>query len=88
MTALFCALRAQDRVAVKPHASRSITPSNSARPPEPQKLEDFRGYKGAQSYPPATKDSDDVDFSRLGRLGRAQTRSPLVQDYVRAHGWH
>ncbi len=54
-----------------------------------QKLETFRGYKGAQSYPSRTKDADDVDFSTgsVG-LGVAQTLfSSLVQDYVRAHGW-
>ena len=53
------------------------------------KLENFRGYKGAQSYPSRTKDADDVDFSTgsVG-LGVAQTLfSSLVQDYVRAHGW-
>ena len=52
-----------------------------------EKLEDFRGYKGAQSYPSRTKDTDDVDFSTgsVG-LGVAQTLfSSLVQDYVRAH---
>ena len=54
-----------------------------------EKLETFRGYKGAQSYPSRTKDTDDVDFSTgsVG-LGVAQTLfSSLVQDYVRAHGW-
>ena len=54
-----------------------------------EKLENFRGYKGAQSYPSRTKDVDDVDFSTgsVG-LGVAQTLfSSLVQDYVRAHGW-
>ena len=53
------------------------------------KLEKFRGYKGAQSYPSRTKDADDVDFSTgsVG-LGVAQTLfSSLTQDYVRAHGW-
>ena len=70
--------------------ARSITPSSicsAARAGE--KLEDFRGYKGAQSYPSRTKDADDVDFSTgsVG-LGVAQTLfSSLVQDYVRAHGW-
>src|SRR6476620_6254841 len=51
------------------------------------KLEKFRGYKGAQSYPSRTKDVDDVDFSTgsVG-LGVAQTLfASLVQDYVRAH---
>ena len=54
-----------------------------------EKLENFRGYHGAQSYPSRTKDIDDVDFSTgsVG-LGVAQTLfSSLVQDYVRAHGW-
>jgi pyruvate dehydrogenase E1 component len=54
-----------------------------------EKLENFRGYKGAQSYPSRTKDADDVDFSTgsVG-LGVAQTLfSSLVQDYVKAHGW-
>jgi pyruvate dehydrogenase E1 component len=91
MTALyFRALRPQDRVAVKPHASPvfhaiAYLLGRQSR----QKLEDFRGYKGAQSYPSRTKDSDDVDFSTgsVG-LGVAQTLfSSLVQDYVRAHGW-
>jgi pyruvate dehydrogenase E1 component len=91
MTALyFRALRPQDRVAVKPHASPiyhaiQYLLGRQTR----QKLEDFRGYKGAQSYPSRSKDSDDVDFSTgsVG-LGVAQTLfSSLVQDYVRAHGW-
>ena len=54
-----------------------------------EKLENFRGFKGAQSYPSRTKDVDDVDFSTgsVG-LGVAQTLfSSLVQDYVTAHGW-
>ena len=39
-----------------------------------EKLESFRGYEGAQSYPSRTKDTDDVDFSTgsVG-LGVAQT---------------
>jgi len=91
MTALyFRALRPQDRVAVKPHASPIYHAiqylfGRQSR----QKLEDFRGYKGAQSYPSRSKDADDVDFSTgsVG-LGVAQTLfSSLVQDYVRAHGW-
>ena len=61
----------------------------SARQADARRLEAFRGYKGAQSYPSRTKDADDVDFSTgsVG-LGVAQTLfSSLVQDYVRAHGW-
>src|ERR687884_75120 len=91
MTALsFHTLRPQDRVAVKPHASPNYHAiqylfGNQTR----EKLENFRGYKGAQSYPSRTKDADDVDFSTgsVG-LGVAQTLfSSLVQDYVTAHGW-
>jgi pyruvate dehydrogenase E1 component len=54
-----------------------------------EKLENFRGYKGAQSYPSRTKDIDDVDFSTgsVG-LGVAQTLfASLVQDFVKARGW-
>jgi pyruvate dehydrogenase E1 component len=91
MTALyFAVLRPQDRVAVKPHASPAFHAiqylfGRQTR----EKLEGFRGYKGAQSYPSRTKDADDVDFSTgsVG-LGVAQTLfASLAQDYVKAHGW-
>src|SRR3569833_193675 len=91
MTALyFDVLRPQDRVAVKPHASpvfhaiQYLAGNQSL-----EKLQNFSGLKGAQSYPSRTKDTDDVDFSTgsVG-LGVAQTLfSSLVQDYVSAHGW-
>jgi pyruvate dehydrogenase E1 component len=91
MTALyFHTLRPADRVAVKPHAAPIFHAIQYLLGRQTrQKLEDFRGYKGAQSYPSRTKDTDDVDFSTgsVG-LGVAQTLfSSLVQDYVRAHGW-
>src|SRR6266436_5681407 len=91
MTALFfTVLRPQDRVAVKPHASPIFHAIQYLLGRQTrEKLELFRGYKGAQSYPSRTKDTDDVDFSTgsVG-LGVAQTLfSSLVQDYVRAHGW-
>ncbi len=91
MTALYLdVLRPQDRVAVKPHASPIFHAIQYLLGKQTQRrLEDFRGYKGAQSYPSRTKDADDVDFSTgsVG-LGVAQTLfSSLVQDYVRAHGW-
>ena len=91
MTALyFRVLRPQDRVAVKPHASPIFHAIQYLLGRQRRaKLEQFRGYKGAQSYPSRTKDADDVDFSTgsVG-LGVAQTLfSSLVQDYVRAHGW-
>jgi pyruvate dehydrogenase E1 component len=91
MTALyFHTLRPADRIAVKPHAAPNFHAiqyllGRQSR----EKLENFRGYKGAQSYPSRTKDADDVDFSTgsVG-LGVAQTLfSSLAQDYVRAHGW-
>ena len=86
----FSALRPEDRVAVKPHASPAYHAiqyllGRQSR----QKLQRFRALGGAQSYPSRTKDSDEVDFSTgsVG-LGVAQTLfASLVQDYVRAHGW-
>ena len=70
MTALyFHTLRPEDRVAVKPHASpifHAIQYLFGRQTRE--KLENFRGYKGAQSYPSRTKDIDDVDFS-TGSVG-------------------
>jgi len=91
MTALyFHTLRPSDRVAVKPHASPNFHAIQYLLGKQTRdKLENFRGYHGAQSYPSRTKDIDDVDFSTgsVG-LGVAQTLfSSLVQDYVRAHGW-
>jgi len=91
MTALYLhALRPEDRVAVKPHASpvfhaiQYLLGNQSL-----DKLQRFRGFGGAQSYPSRTKDTDDVDFSTgsVG-LGVAQTLfSSLVQDYVRLKDW-
>jgi pyruvate dehydrogenase E1 component len=91
MTALyFHTLRPADRVAVKPHAAPNFHAIQYLLGRQTrEKLEAFRGYKGAQSYPSRTKDTDDVDFSTgsVG-LGVAQTLfSSLAQDYVRAHGW-
>src|SRR5690242_11845347 len=91
MSALyFHVLRPEDRVAVKPHASPVFHAIQYLFGRQTRdKLENFRGYKGAQSYPSRTKDTDDVDFSTgsVG-LGVAQTLfASLVQDYVKAHGW-
>ncbi|MHA1600258.1 MAG: 1-deoxy-D-xylulose-5-phosphate synthase N-terminal domain-containing protein, partial [Alphaproteobacteria bacterium] len=91
LTALyFSALRPEDRVAVKPHASplfhaMQYIMGNQTR----EKLENFRGYGGAQSYPSRTKDIDDVDFSTgsVG-LGVAITAfASIVQDYLSAKPW-
>jgi pyruvate dehydrogenase E1 component len=91
MSALyFSVLRPEDRVAVKPHASPVFHAIQYLLGQQTrEKLENFRGLGGAQSYPSRTKDTDDVDFSTgsVG-LGVAQTLfSSLVQDYVKAHGW-
>jgi pyruvate dehydrogenase E1 component len=83
-------LRPEDRVAVKPHASPVFHAlqylfGHQTR----EKLSNFRGFRGAQSYPSRTKDVDDVDFSTgsVG-LGVAQTLfASLVQDYVEVRGW-
>ena len=53
------------------------------------KLQNFRAFGGAQSYPSRTKDIDDVDFSTgsVG-LGVAMTAfASLVQDYLQAKDW-
>ena len=91
MTALYFAiLRPQDRVAVKPHATPCSMRSNICSAIRHAKSsKNFRGYKGAQSYPSRTKDADDVDFSTgsVG-LGVAHTSfASLTQDYLRAKGW-
>ncbi|MEN3794602.1 transketolase [Fulvimarina sp. MAC3] len=91
ITALyFSALRPEDRVAVKPHASpvfhaMQYLMGNQSR----EQLEAFRGLGGAQSYPSRTKDRDDVDFSTgsVG-LGVAITSfASIVQDYIQAKTW-
>lgn len=90
MTALyFHVLRPEDRVAVKPHASPVFHAiqyllGNQTR----EKLERFRAYGGAQSYPSRTKDNETVDFSTgsVG-LGAAVTNfAALTQDYLRMKG--
>ena len=90
LAALYLAvLRPEDRVAVKPHAAPVFHAlmyllGRQAR----DKLRDFRGFGGAQSYPSRTKDTADVDFSTgsVG-LGVAQTLfSSLAQDYLRLKG--
>src|SRR5215475_8354450 len=91
MTALyFHVLRPEDRVAVKPHASPIYHAIQYLLGREGRaRLQRFRAFGGAQSYPSRTKDDDDVDFSTgsVG-LGVAQTLfASLAQDYLFAHGW-
>ncbi|HTY70111.1 MAG TPA: 1-deoxy-D-xylulose-5-phosphate synthase N-terminal domain-containing protein [Alphaproteobacteria bacterium] len=90
MTALyFHALRPEDRVAVKPHASPVFHAIQYMLGRQSlEKLQRFRALGGAQSYPSRTKDSDDVDFSTgsVG-LGVAETLfGSIVQDYVHLKG--
>ncbi len=85
----FTALGPHDRVAVKPHAGPLLHAihymlGNQTR----EKLENFRGFGGMQSYPSRTKDAIPVDFSTgsVG-LGVAVTAfASLIQDYLCAHG--
>lgn len=91
MTALyFHVLRPEDRVAVKPHASPVFHAIQYLLGNQTlDKLQNFRGFGGAQSYPSRTKDKDDVDFSTgsVG-LGVAVTGfAAMIQDYVHAKGW-
>jgi pyruvate dehydrogenase E1 component len=91
MTALyFYVMRPEDRVAVKPHASPVFHAIQYLLGNQDlDKLKNFRGFGGAQSYPSRTKDKDDVDFSTgsVG-LGVAVTGfASLIQDYVHAKGW-
>ncbi len=84
------ALRPEDRVAVKPHASPVFHALQYLMGGQSlDQLQRFRALGGAQSYPSRTKDGDDVDFSTgsVG-LGVAQTLfASLTQDYLRARGW-
>ncbi len=89
LTALyFHALRPEDRVAVKPHASPVFHAiqylfGHQTR----ENLENFRAFGGAQAYPSRTKDSDDVDFSTgsVGLGGAMTVFASMVQDYLRFH---
>ncbi|MGE0044382.1 MAG: transketolase [Hyphomonadaceae bacterium] len=86
----FHALRPEDRVAVKPHASPLFHAAQYLFGRQTrEQMERFRAFGGAQSYPSRTKDKDDVDFSTgsVG-LGVAVTAfASLAQDYLEAHGW-
>ncbi len=91
MTALyFSSLKPEDRVAVKPHASPIFHAMHYLMGNlEREKMENFRGFGGVQSYPSRTKDTDDVDFSTgsVG-LGVAITSfASIIQDYIKAKSW-
>lgn len=82
----FGVLKPEDRVAVKPHASPVFHAIQYlAGLQKLEKIQNFRGFNGAQSYPSRTKDMDDVDISTgsVG-LGVAMTSFlSLTQDYIR-----
>ena len=91
LTALyFHVLRPEDRVAVKPHAApvfhaiQYLMGNQSL-----EKLQNFRGWGGAQSYPSRTKDGDDVDFSTgsVGLGAAIPIFAAITQDFLRGHGW-
>ena len=91
MTALyFHALRPEDRVAVKPHASPVFHAIQYLMGNQTlEKLKNFRGFGGAQSYPSRTKDVDDVDFS-TGSVGLGVGKTAfasIIQDYLEAKPW-
>ena len=90
MTALyFHALGPHDKVAVKPHAGPVLHAMHYLLGDQTlDKMQNFRGLGGVQSYPSRTKDTIPVDFSTgsVG-LGVAVTAfTSLVQDYLIAHG--
>ena len=86
----FKILKSEDRVAVKPHAapvfhSIQYLLGNQNK----DKLENFRAFGGAQSYPSRTKDTDDVDYSTgsVGLGGAITIFGSLIQDYVTQHNF-
>lgn len=81
-------LRADDKIAVKPHASPvyhalQFLLGNL----EPQYLKSLRAFKGLQSYPSRTKDPDSVHFSTgsMGLGAAAPNFAALVEEYARMH---
>ncbi len=82
------ALKPEDRIAVKPHASPVFHAIQYLLGHQTREnLEKFRAYGGAQSYPSRTKDTDDVDIS-TGSVGMGPamtTFMSMVQDYTRRH---
>ncbi len=86
----FKILNSEDRVAVKPHAApvfhsiQYLLGNQNLK-----KLENFRAYGGAQSYPSRTKDTDDVDYSTgsVGLGGAITIFGSLIQDYVAQHNF-
>lgn len=81
-------LRAEDKIAVKPHASpvyhalQFLLGNLEAR-----YLKELRAFQGLQSYPSRTKDPDGVHFS-TGSMGlgpSAANFAAMTEEYVRMH---
>lgn len=90
LTALyFGILDPRDRIAVKPHASPVLHAIEYLEGRESlDRLRNFRGLGGAQSYPSRTKDAIPVDFS-TGSVGlgvAATVFASLAQDYLLMKG--
>jgi pyruvate dehydrogenase E1 component len=86
----FSALRPEDRVAVKPHAGPLFHAMHYLMGnADLERLKNFRGWGGVQSYPSRTKDAADVDFS-TGSVGLGvgiTAFASMVQDYIGAKDW-
>ncbi|MFP6733252.1 MAG: 1-deoxy-D-xylulose-5-phosphate synthase N-terminal domain-containing protein [Rhodospirillales bacterium] len=89
MTALyFRALRPEDRIAVKPHASPVLHAINYLLGRQTlENLQNFRGLGGAQAYPSRTKDMGGIDFSTgsVGLGAAATLFASMIQDYLASH---
>lgn len=89
MTALyFRALKAGDRVSVKPHASPVYHAIQTLLGKlAPEKLKQLRQFGGLQAYPSRTKDPDDVDISTgsVGLGAVATVFGALTQQFVHDH---
>ena len=86
----FKILQSEDRVAVKPHAAPVFHSIQYLLGNQTQdKLKNFRGFGGAQSYPSRTKDTDDVDYSTgsVGLGGAITIFGSLIQDYLYQHNF-
>ena len=81
-------LRADDKIAVKPHASpvyhalQFLLGNLDGR-----YLKALRAFKGLQSYPSRTKDPDGVHFSTgsMGLGASAANFAAMTEEYVRTH---
>jgi pyruvate dehydrogenase E1 component len=81
-------LRADDRIAVKPHASPVFHALQFLLGKlEARYLKRLRAFKGLQSYPSRTKDPDEVHFSTgsMGLGAVAPNFAALVEEYARMH---